>query len=165
MSVLCPKCKTSPVNATGVMCDACMISSGGVYTIPPDAPKKIEPIRQPTATDEVNDKFESYTKSFENNLDIKVIINYTKNFSEIAIFKDGNLTDTKTYTDKKVFESTLKSAIDSINKQEEERKRIEEEKIKYFKDIRSVVSDLGFDETAEDEPEDNESDNTDEIKL
>ena len=154
MSTMCPTCKTSPVNATGVMCDSCMIKGGGVYTLPKnEAPKQIAPIRQPTATDEANDKFDSYTKSFENNLEVKVIINYTKNFSEIAIFKDGNLTDTKTYTDKKLFESTLKNAIESINKQEAERKRIEEERVKYFEDIKNVVGDLGFDELVEEEQE------------
>lgn len=158
MSVMCTKCGASPVNATGVFCDSCMISDGGIFKLPTnEAPKVIEPIRQPTATDEVNDQFDSFTKSFNDGLEIKVIINYTKNFSEIAIFKNGILTDTKTYTDKEVFESTLKNAIDTLNAQEEERLRKIEEQKKYFEDIKSVVSDLGFDtieDSVEPDPED-----------
>jgi len=150
IEMICPKCNVSPVNATGVMCDSCMISGGGIYTLPTNTPPKmIEPVRQPTATDESKDAFDSFTKSFNNGLEIKVIINYTKNFSEIAIFKDGRLTDTKTYTDKTLFETTLKNAITAINKQEEELKRIEEEKKKYFQDIKSVVSTLGFEEVKQ----------------
>ena len=59
--------------------------------------------------------------------------------------------------DPKEIEKTLKNAIDAIHKQEEERKRLEEEKIKYFEDIKSVVGDLGFDtvsDTVEESPDD-----------
>ena len=158
MSGICTKCNASPVNATGTLCDACMMSGGEVFKLPSqDIPKVIEPIRQPTVTDESNDKFDSFTKSFEEGLEIKVIINYTKNFSEIAIFSNGVLSDTKTYTDKEVFETTLKNVIDTLNEQEAERKRKIEEQKKYFEDIKSVVSDLGFDaieDTVEPEDED-----------
>jgi len=148
MIKMCTICNVSPVNATGEICDICMIKSGGIINPPksqePIAPLK--PIQQPTATDEDNDKYDKYTKSFENGLDIKVIVNYTKNFSEIVIYRDGNLVDTQTYTDKEVFENTLKNAINNIKTQEEERKRQEEERKKYFEDIKNVVSDLGFEE-------------------
>jgi len=142
---ICPKCKTSPVNATGVMCDACMMEGGSVYQLPTEEIKAIEQIPLPTATDVNNDKCDKFTKSFEDGLEIRVVINYTKNYSEISIYKNDVLTDTNTYTDKEVFEKTLNKAIDSIKAQEDERKRVEAERVQYFKDIKGVVGDLGFD--------------------
>ena len=155
---LCTTCNASPVNATGEVCDVCMIKSGGIFNAPiQEQPQAIKQIQQPTMTDVENDNYDTYTKSFENGLDIKVLINYTKNFSEIAIYKDGTLADTKTYDDKEVFEKTLKNAIQNIKAQEEERKRQEEERKKYFEDIKSVVGDLGFDEVEKEEPQEESS--------
>ena len=155
MSQLCKSCNVSPVNATGEVCDVCMIKSGGIYNAPQDSvqaqPAQPKTLQQPTVTDEANDEFDSYTKSFENGLEIKVLINYTKNFSEIAIYKDGNLADTQTYTDKEVFQKTLTNAINNIKAQEEERKKQEEARKQYFKDIKGVVSELGFDEEKEED--------------
>ena len=147
MSQLCTKCNASPVNATGVVCDMCMITQGTVYNIPAATPQAIPQSLIPIRTDELHDKFDSYTKSFDEGLDVKVIINYTKSFSEIVIYNNGTVTDAKAYTDRQTFETTLAKVIDMITKEQEERKRKEAEKIQYFKDIKNVVSNLGFSET------------------
>lgn len=142
MNGICSKCNTNPVNATGIMCDACMLNGNTVVNAPVQQEQKVE---LPTMTHE-EDNFDSYTKSFDDGLVVKVTVNYTKAFSEITVYKNDALVNTRSYTDKETFEADLSSLLEEIKKQEEEKKRREEEKKQYFEDIKSIVGDFGFDE-------------------
>ena len=140
----CTKCKTNLANATGVVCDECMMQGEGVVI---DAPAPLQQIVDPvppTATDEDNDSFDSFTKKFNDGISVAVVINYTKNFSEIRTYKDDILVDANTYTDKELFEKELSSIIKKIEDAEKKAKKLEEERKKYFEGIKSTVGDLGF---------------------
>ena len=145
----CTKCG-APANATGIVCDDCMIDGGGVIMNNEIAKpvEEIKPMAIPTNTDDNNDDFERYIKKITDTTSVHVTLNKTKQFSEISVYRGETLAETQTFTDKAKFEEMLSKVIAHLENEEKERLRAIEEKEKYFTEIKGLVDDMGF-ESAE----------------
>ncbi len=144
----CTKC-SNQANATGVLCDECMMKGATptgepmVAQAPPpqQAPLKVQ---IPTYTDEDNDEFDRFDKDFDDGVTIRITINYTKNFSEITVLHCGSTVESKAYDDKEVFDNALKDTINKLETKAKLKKELEEERKAYFESVKTSVNDLGF---------------------
>ncbi len=144
----CTKCNTNEANATGVLCDQCMMdgaipSEEQIVSAPP-LPEPVQMAQPPTRTDTENDEFDRFTKEFEEDVSVQITINYTQNFSEITVLKGKSVVETMAYDDKEVFKTKLDEVITAIEAKEALKKKLAQDRKEHFESVKTIANDLGF---------------------